>query len=29
VSDGDCADKVLANAPDEAQGFFSVPKVVE
>jgi len=29
VNDGDCVDKVLANAPDEAQGFFSVPKVVE
>ncbi|NCT40637.1 MAG: Asp-tRNA(Asn)/Glu-tRNA(Gln) amidotransferase subunit GatC [Alphaproteobacteria bacterium] len=29
VSDGNCADKVLANAPDEMQGFFSVPKVVE
>lgn len=29
INDGDCADKVLANAPDEAQGFFSVPKVVE
>ena len=29
VNDGDCADKVLANAPDEAQGFYSVPKVVE
>lgn len=29
VSDGDCADKVLANAPEETQGFFVVPKVVE
>ena len=29
VNDGNCADKVLANAPDEAQGFYSVPKVVE
>lgn len=29
VNDGDCRDKVLANAPDQAQGFFSVPKVVE
>ena len=29
VSDGDCRDKVLANAPEPARGFFSVPKVVE
>ena len=29
VNDGDCADKVLANAPEETQGFFVVPKVVE
>jgi len=29
VNDGDCREKVLANAPEEAQGFFSVPKVVE
>ena len=29
VTDGDCRDKVLANAPDSAQGFFVVPKVVE
>ncbi|MBL4804239.1 MAG: Asp-tRNA(Asn)/Glu-tRNA(Gln) amidotransferase subunit GatC [Alphaproteobacteria bacterium] len=29
VTDGDCADKVLANAPEETQGFFVVPKVVE
>ncbi len=29
VSDGDCAEKVLANAPEETQGFFVVPKVVE
>lgn len=29
VTDGNCRDKVLANAPDETQGFFSVPKVVE
>ena len=29
VTDGACADKVLANAPEEMQGFFVVPKVVE
>lgn len=29
VTDGDCPDKVLANAPEELQGFFVVPKVVE
>ncbi len=29
VTDGDCADKVLANAPEETQGYFVVPKVVE
>ena len=29
VTDGACADKVLANAPEETQGFFVVPKVVE
>ncbi len=29
ISDGDCADKVLANAPEGAHGFFAVPKVVE
>lgn len=29
VTDGDCAVKVLANAPEETQGFFVVPKVVE
>jgi len=29
VSDGDCRDKILANAPVAAQGFFAVPKVVE
>lgn len=28
-NDGDCADAVLANAPEEMQGFFVVPKVVE
>ena len=29
ISDGDVAEKVLSNAPEEASGFFVVPKVVE
>lgn len=29
VSDGNIQDKVLANAPDAASGFFAVPKVIE
>ena len=29
ITDGDMADKVVANAPEEASGFFVVPKVVE
>jgi aspartyl-tRNA(Asn)/glutamyl-tRNA(Gln) amidotransferase subunit C len=29
VNDGDCQDKVLANAPESMEGFFVVPKVVE
>ena len=29
VTDGDCRDQVLANAPEAAEGFFLVPKVVE
>lgn len=29
VTDGECADKVLANAPATEDGFFLVPKVVE
>lgn len=29
VTDGGIRDKVLANAPDSADGFFVVPKVVE
>jgi aspartyl-tRNA(Asn)/glutamyl-tRNA(Gln) amidotransferase subunit C len=29
VSDGDRADDILANAPEQAHGFFVVPKVVE
>jgi aspartyl-tRNA(Asn)/glutamyl-tRNA(Gln) amidotransferase subunit C len=29
VNDGGIADKVLANAPEAASGFFAVPKVIE
>ncbi len=29
VDDGDCADKVLANAPAGDGAFFTVPKVIE
>jgi aspartyl-tRNA(Asn)/glutamyl-tRNA(Gln) amidotransferase subunit C len=29
VTDGDCRDKILANAPAASNGFFTVPKVVE
>lgn len=29
VTDGDCVDAVLANAPEKTQGYFVVPKVVE
>ncbi|HEX9809518.1 MAG TPA: Asp-tRNA(Asn)/Glu-tRNA(Gln) amidotransferase subunit GatC [Alphaproteobacteria bacterium] len=29
VTDGGVRDKVLANAPDARDGFFTVPKVVE
>ena len=29
ISDGDCRDRILANAPQLANGFFVVPKVVE
>lgn len=29
VTDGRCSDKILANAPEPAHGFFAVPKVVE
>ena len=29
VTDGNCPDKVLANAPEPEHGFFAVPKVVE
>jgi aspartyl-tRNA(Asn)/glutamyl-tRNA(Gln) amidotransferase subunit C len=29
VTDGEIAEKILANAPDRELNFFSVPKVVE
>jgi len=29
ITDGECRDKVLANAPESEEGFFGVPKVVE
>jgi aspartyl-tRNA(Asn)/glutamyl-tRNA(Gln) amidotransferase subunit C len=29
VTDGDCRDRLLANAPAAERGFFAVPKVVE
>lgn len=29
VSDGNCRDSILLNAPAAAHGFFTVPKVVE
>lgn len=29
VTDGNCRDKVLANAPEREGPFFTVPKVVE
>ncbi|MDG1281407.1 MAG: Asp-tRNA(Asn)/Glu-tRNA(Gln) amidotransferase subunit GatC [Pseudorhodobacter sp.] len=29
VTDGNIQDQVLANAPDQREGFFAVPKVVE
>mgnify|MGYP003386296895 CR=1 FL=1 len=29
VTDGGMADKILANAPEQAAGFFVVPKVME
>ena len=29
VTEGNMADKILANAPDAREGFFAVPKVVE
>lgn len=29
ITDGQCRDAVLANAPESEEGFFGVPKVVE
>ncbi|HEU5482943.1 MAG TPA: Asp-tRNA(Asn)/Glu-tRNA(Gln) amidotransferase subunit GatC [Sphingomicrobium sp.] len=29
VTQGDCRDEILANAPDAEHGFFAVPKVIE
>lgn len=29
VTEGDCRDDVLKNAPESAEGFYVVPKVVE
>lgn len=29
VNDGDCVDRVLANAPESVENYFAVPKVVE
>ena len=29
VTDGDCRDEILANAPEAQHGFFAVPKVIE
>ena len=29
VTDGDCADQVLANAPEPEGSYYAVPKVVE
>ena len=29
VTDGDCREAILGNAPQSAKGFFAVPKVVE
>src|SRR3954467_15355147 len=29
VTDGDCRDAILGDAPQSAKGFFAVPKVVE
>ena len=29
VSEGDCRDEILANAPVAEHGFFAVPKVIE
>jgi aspartyl-tRNA(Asn)/glutamyl-tRNA(Gln) amidotransferase subunit C len=29
VTDGNCRDAILQNAPQTAKGFFAVPKVIE
>ncbi len=29
VTDGNCADEALANAPQSQYGFYTVPKVIE
>ena len=29
ITDGDCRDDVLANAPETEAGFYVVPKVIE
>ena len=29
VTDGDCREAILGNAPQSTRGFFAVPKVVE
>jgi aspartyl-tRNA(Asn)/glutamyl-tRNA(Gln) amidotransferase subunit C len=29
VTEGEMAARILANAPDQREGFFAVPKVVE
>ena len=29
VTNGNCRDAILANAPDAEHGFFAVPKVIE
>jgi len=29
ITDGNCVDDVLANAPDSKYGYFTVPKMVE
>jgi aspartyl-tRNA(Asn)/glutamyl-tRNA(Gln) amidotransferase subunit C len=29
VTDGNCRDAILGNAPQQARGFFAVPKVIE
>ncbi len=29
VTDGDCREEVIANAPDPEKGFYAVPKVIE